>query len=104
MKGGVAVASNFQFFPHRTKNSLHMKLYGDFDEISALELLNALTDHGSGVRQIFIDTNDLSTIHPFGQEMFQKNIGSLNGQFLNLTFIGKNKHSISPEKSHHFDE
>jgi hypothetical protein len=31
-----------------------MKLYGDFDEISALELLKALTDHGSGAHQIFI--------------------------------------------------
>jgi len=98
------MASNFQFFSHRTKNSLHMKLYGDFDEISALELLNALTDHGNGARQIFIDTNDLSSIHPFGQEMFQKNIGNLNGQFINLTFIGKNKNSISPEKSYQFDE
>jgi hypothetical protein len=78
-----------------------MKLYGDFDEISALELLNALTDHGNDAHQIFIDTNDLSTIHPFGQEMFQKNISILNGQFINLTFIGKNKHSISPEKSSH---
>ena len=98
MKGSVPVASNFQFFPHRTKNSLHMKLYGDFDEISALELLNALTDHGNGTHQIFIDTNDLRTIHPYGQEMFQKNISILNRQFINLTFIGNNKHSISPEK------
>jgi hypothetical protein len=80
-----------------------MKLYGDFDEISALELLKALTDHGSGAHQIFIDTNDLSTIHPFGQEVFQKNISTINGQYINLTFIGKNKHSISPEKSYHFD-
>jgi len=93
------LASNFQFFFHRTKNSLHMKLYGDFDETSALELLNALTNHGNGAHQIFIDTNDLSTIHPYGQEMFQKNVGILNGQFINLTFIGKNKHSISPQMS-----
>jgi hypothetical protein len=74
-----------------------MKLYGDFDEISALELLNTLTEYGNGAHQIFIDTNDLSTIHLYGQEMFQKNISILNRQFINLTFIGKNKHSISPE-------
>ena len=80
-----------------------MKLYGDFDEISALELINALTDQGNGAHQIFIDTNDLSTIHPYGQEMLQKNIGILNRQFINLTFIGKNKHSISPQTSSCFD-
>ncbi len=80
-----------------------MKLYGDFDEISALELLNALTEHGNGAHQIFIDTNDLSTIHPYGQEVFQNNISIINRQFINLTFIGKNRHDISPERSSHAD-
>ena len=76
-----------------------MKLYGDFDEISALELLNALKGYRNNAQQIFIDTNDLSTIHPLGQEMLQKNINILSRQCINLTFIGKNKHSISPEMS-----
>jgi hypothetical protein len=76
-----------------------MKLYGDFDENSALELLRALSETGNNAQQIFIDTDDLNCIHPFGRNVFHKNMRSLNQRFINLTFIGKNKDSISPEKS-----
>ena len=74
-----------------------MKLYGDFDEVSAIELLKALSKKGKGASQIFIDTDDLSRIHPFGRQVFQKSMGSLTSQFINLTFIGKNKDRISPD-------
>ena len=87
------MASNFKFFLHRTKDSLHMKLYGDFDGNSALELLNALKDYSRDFCQIFIDTNDLSTIYPFGKDVFQNKINTLN--FNNLTFIGRNKHRLT---------
>ena len=87
------MASNFRFFSHRTKDSLHLKLYGDFDGNSALELLNALTDSGRNCHQIFIDTNDLNIIYPFGKDVFQNNLGALQSN--NLTFLGKNKHSLS---------
>ena len=97
MKDGSPMASNFQLFSHRTQNSLHMKLYGDFDEVAAMELLKVLSKKGEGASQIFIDTHDLSRIHPFGRKVFHKNMGSLTSQFINLTFIGKNKDSISPE-------
>ena len=86
------MASNFRFFSHRTKDSLHLKLYGDFDGNSALELLNVLADSGRDCHQIYIDTNDLNTIYPFGQDVFQNNLGSLQSN--NLTFLGKNKNSL----------
>ena len=91
------MSSNFQLFSHRTQNSLHMKLYGDFDEVAAIELIQTLSKKGEGASQIFIDTNDLNHIHPFGRQVFQKNMSSLTSQFIHLTFIGKNKDSISPE-------
>ena len=103
IQGWSKVASNFQYFSHRTKNSLHMKLYGDFDENSARELLSALSENGSNAQQIFIDTNDLSHIHPFGRRLFRKKLHHLSRRFIHLTFIGKNKDSISPEKSFGFD-
>ena len=86
------MASNFKFFSHLTRNSLHLKLYGDFDGNSALELLSALTEYGRNPRHIFIDTNDLNTIYPFGKDVFQNNLGAV--QSSNLTFLGKNKHSL----------
>ena len=89
------MASNFHMFSFKTRDSLHLKLEGDFDGNSAYELLEALKKYGSGFYQIFIDTNDLKTIYPFGREVFQKKIGTFNQEFNNLIFIGENGHKIT---------
>jgi hypothetical protein len=83
------MASNFHIFSYKTRDSLHLKLSGDFDGSSAHELINALIEHSTGFHQIFIDTNDLKTIHQFGRDVFQKKLGSFNKQFRNFIFIGK---------------
>jgi anti-anti-sigma regulatory factor len=88
------MASNFQIFSFKTNDSLHLKLTGDFDGSSAHELINTLKKHGVGFHQVFIDINDLKTINPFGRDVFQKKLSSLNKQFRNLIFIGKNEHKI----------
>ena len=88
------MASNFQIYFFKTRDSLHLKLTGDFDGSSAYELINTLTEHGKCFYEIFIDTNDLKTIHPFGKDVFQKNLGSSNKLYRNLVFIGKNGHEI----------
>jgi len=87
------MASNFQILSFKTKNSLHLKLNGEFDGNSAYELINALRDHGADFFQIFIDTNDLKTVHAFGREVFQKNFGALK-QLSNLIFIGENRRQL----------
>jgi len=89
------MAANFQILSHKTRDSLHLKLNGDFDGNSAYELINALREHGSEYFQIFIDTNNLKTIHPFGRAVFQKNFSILNRKLSNLIFIGENGHKIS---------
>jgi len=53
-----------------------------------------LKSYGTGIWKIFIDTNDLKTIEPFGREVFQKKISSFNKQFKNLIFIGENGDKI----------
>ena len=88
------MASNFQIYSFKTRDSLHLKLAGEFDGSSAYELINALTEHGKGLYEIFIDTNDLTTIHPFGKDVFQKNLRRSNKLSRNLVFIGKNGHEI----------
>jgi anti-anti-sigma regulatory factor len=85
------MASNFQVFSQQTKDRLHLKLCGDFDGNSAFELIHALLKK-TGSHNILIDTNDLNTIHSFGKEVFQNNLGTLSRQVDQLTFIGKNKH------------
>jgi anti-anti-sigma regulatory factor len=89
------MASDFQILFYKTRDSLHLKLNGDFDGNSAHELINALLEHGTSFYQIFIDTSGLKTIHSFGRAVFQKNFGFLNKKLNNLVFIGENGHKIA---------
>ena len=89
------MATNFHMFSYKTRDSLHLKLEGDFDGTSAYELLETLKKNGNGFYQIFIDTNDLKTIHPFGMEVFQKKLGIFKQQSSHLIFIGENGRKIS---------
>jgi hypothetical protein len=94
------MASNFKFFSYPTRDSLHLELFGDFDGSSAKELINALVDYGTDFFQIFIDTNNLKTIHPFGRKVFLKSFSTISKQAGNIIFIGKHKHNIDPQRNH----
>jgi len=91
------MASNFNIHSLKTRDSLHLKLTGDFDGSSAHELINMLTERCKGIYDIFIDTNDLKSIHPFGIEVFQKNLCSSKLSFKNLVFIRSNGNTIEIE-------
>ena len=88
------MASNFQLLSYRNKDSLHLQLYGDFDGNSAYELVNTLKKNGKNFIQIFIDTNDLTNIYPFGIDVFQNN-NAITKKCSSLIFIGKHKHSFA---------
>ena len=88
------MASNFQLLSYRNKDSLHLQLCGDFDGSSAYELINTLKKNGKDFIQIFIDTNDLNTLYPFGLDVFQNN-NALAKKYSSFIFIGKHKHSFA---------
>ena len=91
------MALNFQIFFQKNKESLYIKLDGDFDGSSAHELLNALKENGSRFYHIHIDTNDLKTIYPFGRDVFEKNFKTFGKQLNNIVFAGENRHHIAPD-------
>ena len=97
------MASNFHIFSYKTSDSLHLKLSGDFDGSSAHELINTLIEHSTDFYQIFIDTNDLKTIHPFGRDVFQKKLGSFNKQFRNFIFMRKMDIKLQQIRSNYAD-
>jgi hypothetical protein len=84
------MANNFHIFSHKTTETLHIKLTGDFDGSSASELINALSDNQNRYYQIFINTTELNDIHPFGQEVLHGRLSELNDQGSGVIFIGKN--------------
>jgi len=88
--------SNFQIISSKANGNLHLKLYGDFDVNSAQELTNTLIMQSAGYRDIFIDTNDLKIIHPFGRIALQMNLSNFQKQLNNLFFIGANRYKIAP--------
>jgi len=90
------MASNFQIYSYKTRDSLHLKLNGDFDGNSAHELINILNEAASSFWEIFIDTNGLKDIHPFGRAVFEKNFSVLNKKLSHFIFIGENGNKISP--------
>lgn len=91
------MASNFQIFIFKTKDSLYLKLGGDFDGSSAHELGNTLIANSTGLWDIFIDTNNLKTINLFGIDVLQKNLNVIKKQSKNLIIVGANKYKFEQD-------
>jgi hypothetical protein len=93
------MASNFKISASRNRDSLHLKLLGDFDGSSALELINTIKKNSRGVDKIFIHTSSLKNIFPFGQHILKKNLCVLNNRSVRLLFTGMNARQIAPNKT-----
>jgi hypothetical protein len=88
------LASNFRIISYNFDNTLFLRLTGDFDGDSAQVLINTLLEHTIGFSDIYIETNNLKTIHSFDRDIFQKNIDSIKNQVKNLFIIGVNKYKL----------
>ena len=88
------MANNFKFQSSRIRDRIRLKLYGDFDGSSACELINVLKNNRNGSNQILIDTNNLNTIHPFGMDVFRRNLSNLDIKKNNITITGKHRFSL----------
>ena len=89
------MASNFQLSFQRTRDSLYLSLFGDFDGNSAYEIINTLNEHGRSSDHIFIDTEDLNTIYPFGKAVFKKNLRILCKRVNQLIYLGRHKQEFA---------
>ena len=56
------MASNFQIYSFKTRDSLHLKLAGDFDGSSAYELINTLAEHGKGFYEMGMKSEEFSSL------------------------------------------
>jgi len=70
---GAMMAPNFKIFLHQNSDHLHLKLSGDFDGLSARQLIRTLKSHNGDAKNIFVHTSSLSSVHPFGLDVFKKN-------------------------------
>ena len=84
------MATNFRINIYRNNSGLHLKLSGDFDGTSAHELLNVLEGQFHDISKIFIHTEYLKQIHPFGRDIFRYKISIINRRSVRLVFTGEN--------------
>ena len=82
------MASNFGIAIDKNSDGFGLKLAGDFDATSAYELIHAIKKLPEETGKIFIHTNGLKTIYPFGLKVFCRLMGSLNGQSTKIVFKG----------------
>ena len=89
------MASNFRILIHQNDDNIHMKLMGDFDGSSAHELLNHLGNCCPKFATIFIHTDCLKRVIPFGLGVFKSKLNDLNTKHIRLVFTGENANQFS---------
>ena len=80
------MANNFKILIHRNDDNLHMKLVGEFDRASAHQLLNHLRKYCTKFSTIFIHTDCLKELNPFGVGVFNSHLGDLDKDRIRLNF------------------
>jgi len=83
------MASNFKIFMYSNRENVHFKLMGDFDGSSAWQLIRLIKQRCIGLRKIIIHTSGLSSFHPFGREVFQKESQIFKELNSDLVFTGE---------------
>ena len=85
------MAQNFKIHSHRSKNSIHLDLAGDFDGNSACELLHAIEQLNRKQTPIYINTDGLDKIYEFGCDVFKKNLPLMKDRLDPPTLIGRHQ-------------
>ena len=81
--------SNFGISVYRHKKNILIKLSGDFDGSSALQLLGLMRNCLKETDKIIIQTDYIGSIEPFGLNTFRYNLGSLTKHSMKFVFTGE---------------
>ena len=90
------MATNFRIFPSRAKNTLYLNLRGDFDGMSAMELICAITDNVAWAKKIYIQTDGLKSLLPFGCDIFQKKLALCGPASKKIVVRGAHSSGLCP--------
>ena len=83
------MANNFKISVLKKSADLNIKLKGDFDGMSAYQLIRVLQDHSNTCTRILVNTSSLKAVHLFGKNVFHKNLEFLNSHSCRLFFTGR---------------
>ncbi len=88
------MATNFRISVHRSSDSLHLNLIGDFDVTSVQDLVNILRDNCNGASRVFIHTNCLMAVNPFACNVMSSQLHAIKSQFKRVEFTGQHSDKI----------
>ena len=66
----------------------------NFDGTSACELLNIIKNYSGNVLRIYIHTEGLNYVHPFGRDTFNVRLGAKKNRGDRIVFKGKKAHEF----------
>jgi hypothetical protein len=90
------MANNFKISVLKKSADLHIKLKGDFDGMSAYQLIRVLQNNSNTCTRIFINTGSLKVVHLFGKNVFHTNLEFLNRHTCRLFFTGRKAAEFTP--------
>ena len=92
------MSCKFRISAHRNCDNLHLKLMGDFDGTSACELINYLKKNIHKSSRVFIHTDCLKDICPFGTDVFRSNFEFNKRSSVAFVFTGEKADQLAPEQ------
>ncbi len=97
------MASKFKIFMHQNSDNLHLKLSGDFNDISVCELIEVLKRNCSNVNKAIIHTGSLDNVRlsMLGRDIFYKNLDDLDSGVMDVTFTGDRASKLAPQFTAH---
>lgn len=96
---GESMNSSFTIEFQKRDGNLHVQPEIDLDGASAWELLNLLHEQYNGHGRVFIDTNRLRRIHPFGCDTFKCRLNPKRVPADRLFFKGEKGPELAPSGS-----
>jgi hypothetical protein len=93
------LCTHFNITFKRDHGDLHVILTGDFDGSSAWQLFNILHEQYHGTEKVFIDTDRLGQIYPFGCSTLHCLLKQKLLPMNRLFFKGEKGDKIAPEGS-----
>ena len=93
------MSAKFHIKLKRKNGNLHLQPTGVFDGSSAWRMVNLLHEQYDGKGQVFIDTQGLRDIYPFGCSTFQCQLNPRRLPADRLVFNGEKGLEIAPEGS-----
>ena len=85
---------NSQLLIHEDEGSIHLKLVGEFDANSAIDVLNLVNKRSPMISRVFIHTNCLNKIHPEARKLLQDSMDSMDNQSIPVFFTGEKAISL----------